>query len=165
MRLAISLGHGSGFRIDEVAKLKWERVVLHDETLGPYIEIVDAKWDSDAKQPILEETAELLKDLKARYGYSPYVFPGRGQKPVSKRTLARWFEELQDGLGLDQVYTFHNLRASFVTYLGVNGCPADIQQTLARHRDYNTTLRYRKFFDNELREALRDFHPRNRKRP
>ncbi len=165
LRTALSLAFGSGLRISEVAKLTWEHIDASPEGLGPRVTIRDAKWQSDGVIPLLPETVELLESLgslplRQRSGA---IFRSRGGRPISIKTLARWLEQIQALIGSERYYTFHQFRAAFVTMLGIAGVPPDVLQLLARHRDFNTTLYYRKYFSQEIFDAFQKHHPRSPK--
>jgi site-specific recombinase XerD len=62
--------------------------------------------------------------------------------------------------GLEQIHP-HALRHSFATHLLAGGADVRIVQVLLGHSSLNTTERYLKIDDSEVKKLFADFHPLN----
>ena len=134
------LASKAGLRWEEIKKLCWRNLDLHHSEI-----ILDAK-NTKTKQrceplPMCYELAEALEAIKPlEANLEDRVF---GFKP-DRRT---WIRQLKKA-GI--AYKDHNgriadrkcLRETFVTHLIRNGVDSRIVQRLARHKDFNITMKH-----------------------
>lgn len=76
----------------------------------------------------------------------------RPPKPI--KSLKRAWQTAQKAAGITKPYRFHDLRATFCTaVLAANNNPMDLKSA-ARHAFLNTTMRYLKLADAQVRSAF-----------
>jgi len=73
---------------------------------------------------------------------SPFVFPSkRGETPVSRNAVERWFPAVMAAIGIDAAarkernLTFHGMRHTYITLLQKSGVSLMEAAALARKRD------------------------------
>ncbi|MEO0814001.1 MAG: tyrosine-type recombinase/integrase, partial [Myxococcota bacterium] len=84
----IALMYASGLRVGEVVSLQWRDVDSDRGTLR----VVDGKGQKDRYAPLGRSLAPLLRRWRSCCSESPYVFPAREQRHLSRRTAQRAVE-------------------------------------------------------------------------
>ena len=72
-------------------------------------------------------------------------------RPISD--ITQGWSAARQRAGLSKTARFHDARAAYVTALA-QSAPAPVVQALARHRDFETTLRYIRLTDEAKRDAV-----------
>lgn len=107
--------------------------------------------------------------LKALSGYlcseernttSAIVFPGRGNRPLTVRTVERVVAGHARRAGIAEAVSPHTLRHSFATHLLERGADLKAVQEMLGHRSIITTQVYTHLSLKKLREDYRRFFPR-----
>ena len=134
LRAAFYLMYGSGARVGEVANLRYSDVVLRDNRV--FINISDAKWNSDRLIPIIDRDAA---DIVWRYHQSCQV-TGEPLFRVSRRTLQTYATKFAGQTGIE--FHCHLLRHTFASRLLEKGVPITTIQFLLGHKTVNMTAHY-----------------------
>lgn len=130
----MQLGRYAGLRVSEICKLRIE----HLDLAGAGLEVKEGKGCKDRNLPISEK---LLPLLCAWIGdrTSGYVFPGRGDRPLSTRTFQRRLPALARKAGILTKANPHRLRHTFATsYIHAGGDIREVQDLLG-HANLQTT--------------------------
>ena len=125
---------GTGTRVGEIAALKKKDFMLKDGQI--WINIVDAKWGSDRKIPII------LKD-SAIIVYKYLTTIDVNEEPafrVSKRTLQTYADNFQKKTGIP--FHCHVIRHTFATKLLESGVDIEKIRFMLGHKTYNMTRHY-----------------------
>jgi len=125
---------GTGTRVGEIATLKKSDFMLKDGQI--WINIVDAKWGSDRKIPII------LKD-SAIIVYKYLTTIDVNEEPafrVSKRTLQTYADNFQKKTGIP--FHCHIIRHTFATKLLEAGVDIEKIRFMLGHKTYNMTRHY-----------------------
>ena len=147
--LVVKFALYTGFRLDEVLGLKWEKIDI-DKGLA-------ALSDPKGKPVTLPLNKEALAILKRAEKLKPlvdcfYVFPNRfGKKRVSFSNI--WYRIRAKAKIRDHV-RFHDLRHTFASYLASSG-NVDLYtlQKLLNQQSPEMTQRYAHLFDDALRKG------------
>lgn len=165
---AIRLTVLMGFRRSEVFGLTIDHVDFHQR--GVWLSYDETKAYRDEFMPASEMAMELLERLVKQaknVGQKHlilYRYTGKRRaeiteenrkdfkwKPI-KRAQTAW-ENLLEKLGLTGKHVFHNTKATFVTAVAQE-MPAAVVKDLARHKDFETTMRYIKVADKVRRKGV-----------
>lgn len=117
------------------------------------------KGRRDAFLPASKAGMALLERLVAqakREGQTHLVLyrgPQGTQPPRPVKNIGGGWRAALRRAGLERARRFHDSRAAYVTALA-RSAPAPVVQELARHRDFETTLRYIRFADSAKRDAV-----------
>ena len=134
VRAAFYLLIGSGARVSEITNLTKDDFFFKDDRL--FVNIEDAKYDSDRLIPILHTNAvEVLKNYLASLDVSSLP-----AFRVSKRTIQRHAANFAFETGIS--FSCHVLRHTYATLLLEKGVPIEKIQYLLGHRSVNITRHY-----------------------
>ena len=171
--------YSSGLRISEALTLKWEdideqrqvlrvlgkgskeRFVPYTErsatALSRYQEGAWATWRTAVNPPVKAKGIP-KKLLRKKMTSQELVF--RTPRGTNLTRMGAWkcvsFWSQRAGLG--HIHP-HALRHSFATHLLAGGADVRVVQTLLGHSSLNTTERYLKIDDQDVRKLFEDFHP------
>ena len=134
VRAAFHCMIGTGTRVGEIAALKKGDFLIRDGQV--WINIVDAKWGSDRKIPIiLKESAIIVYEyIKTIDVYEAPAFR------VSKRTLQTYADNFQKKTGIP--FHCHVIRHTFATKLLESGVDIEKIRFMLGHKTYNMTRHY-----------------------
>lgn len=162
----LELLYGCGLRIAEVVGLTWDAVDLGERWLR-----ILGKGDKERMVPMGRYAVcslELWKrecsclsqgrDLPDIPG-ATFVFPGKGDSPMTVRTVARIVDRAALKAGIPGV-TPHVLRHSYATHMLEGGASIRVLQELLGHESIVTTQRYVTVTADRLRESYIRAHPR-----
>ncbi len=101
--------------------------------------------------PLSAPAVQLLSEMKAEAGPSPFIFPGRVPNEPLKEIKNFWAgvckqAEIED-------CRIHDLRHTYASILASAGLSLPVIGALLGHTQPNTTARYSHLFDDPLREA------------
>ena len=154
----LELLYGSGLRASELVALPL--VALPRD--APVMTI-KGKGGASRIVPISDRAREALVRwlaLRPREPVSPYLFPSRGGKPLSRVRLFQLLKELSVRAGLDPAgVSPHVLRHAFATHLLEGGADLRMLQTLLGHADIATTQIYTHVDAARLVALVNSRHP------
>ena len=138
---------GTGLRRGELSTLQWKHV---DFARGVIL-VTKTKTGKDRTIPMSSEVrSELLEQRKA--SKSDYVFAGnKPGRPLVE--IKRTFRGACDDAGLKD-FRFHDLRHTFATRLGDNGCNVTTIAALMGHSNIQMSARYTHAGDDAKRHAV-----------
>ena len=156
-RPAIRFAILSGFRLSEVASLRWRDI---DWTTR--IITVIGKGDVPDTIPLTSSIEALLRPLRGQHFEFVFTYERRRERrgepapgtrvPIPALNLYRRFTEAREAVGITGL-RFHDLRhtaASRVTRTG----GLRVAKELLRHADIKTTMRYAHVLDDDIRRAM-----------
>ena len=132
---AVVLALSTGMRAQEILGLTWDRVNIEQGR----ILLEHTKNGERRLVPLVGQARALLAaQQQSRIDASPWVFPGRKDKPVELRAA---FQFALDRAGIAD-FKFHDLRHSAASYLAMNGASvAEIAEVLG-HKTLQMVKRY-----------------------
>lgn len=157
----IHLLYSSGLRISEALTLSWKDIDEQRELLR-----VHGKGSKERFVPYSEAAAKALKRYKnGTWALWNQRFPRNLTVFISARScsltrMAAWknLSYWSQKAGIGHIHP-HILRHSFATHLLAGGADVRIVQTLLGHTSLNTTERYLKIDDSEVRKLFEEYHP------
>lgn len=151
-----------GLRVSELAGLR-----LNDLDLPAGVLRCQGKGDKQRWVPLHREAQRALRlylaqarDRLAGASSSRFVFPGRGDRPLSRQAIWERLQRHGRAAGLPGSLYPHRLRHSFATHLLEGGADLRSLQNLLGHADIQTTQIYTHVAAARLREVYRAHHPR-----
>jgi integrase/recombinase XerD len=159
----MELLYAGGLRVSEVCTVRLEDLKLE---LG-YV-LVRGKGDKERIVPIGQASQQALREYLATArprlasAPSPYLFLGRGGKPLSRQWV--WHLVRQNGSLHGTHASPHMLRHSCATHMVERGADLRTVQTLLGHADIATTQIYTHVALDRLKNVYRQHHPRARSR-
>ena len=161
--ILLELMYAAGLRVSEAVKLKLENVRFDDSV----IVVPEGKGGRGRICPIPPATLSRLKlyldevrPLILSGGYSPFLFPARTGRPLSRQSAWRDIKSLGRAAGLEIDLHPHLLRHTFATHLLENGCDLRTVQLLLGHSDISTTEIYTHVIEERKRRVFLQSHPR-----
>ena len=109
------------------------------------------KQKKEHRVPLSAPVLQLLSEMKANAGPSPYIFPGR-VPGESLKEIKNFWARLCKQAGITDC-RIHDLRHTYASILASAGLSLPIIGALLGHTQPNTTARYSHLFDDPLREA------------
>lgn len=138
---------GTGMRRGELSALRWKQV----DFARNVILVTKTKTAKDRTMPMSSEVRSELLALR-RESKSDYVFAGsKPGKPIVE--IKRSFRGACDDAGLSD-FRFHDLRHTFATRLGDNGCNVTTIAALMGHSNIQMSARYTHAGDDAKRAAV-----------
>lgn len=157
---------GCGLRVSELCNLKYNDCFFEEG----YIRI----WGKGRKERIVPINQHAIKAIIAylhhpqypcsKRGYEDIVFLSNRGKAISRITIYGFIKEAAQIAGIKQSISPHTLRHSFATALLKGGANLQAIQAMLGHEDIGTTEIYTHLNNQELREQVERFHPRNRRK-
>lgn len=144
-------------RFDEVARLTWPDTRTSVD--GGLVLAIRGKGNRHSEIPLPATSARRLEEWRKQqarfrtirrihsltgvaFCRSPYIFSGRGGKPVSNQAFNAALHKACKALGWDTCATAHSLRHSGATHLLEEGADIREIQEVLRHKSIKTTSRY-----------------------
>jgi integrase/recombinase XerD len=163
-RALLEILYASGLRVSEAIGLTWSAV---DEDRG--VLRIFGKGSKERFVPYSERAGEWLLRYreqawsewsdKALKKNKNFVFLSHLAKPLSRMGVWKIVHQRALEAGMDDSVHPHMLRHSFATHLIQGGADVRVVQLLLGHSSLNTTERYLKITDSELRQVFDEFHP------
>lgn len=170
IRLAamLELIYGSGLRVSELVSLKLSALQMKGGSMADFL-LISGKGNKERLVPLGEKAKTALKKyLDIRHVFaekSPWLFPSRGGKPVTRQSFFLWLKELAVKAGIDpQTISPHSLRHSFASHLLEGGADLRVIQELLGHADIATTQIYTHVAGSRLKKLVEEKHPLARKK-
>jgi integrase len=156
-RPAIRFAILSGFRLGEVANLRWRDIDWTARTIT-----VKGKGDKTATVPMIGDMEAVLRPLRGQHFEFVFTYVNRRKRrkgpavgdrvPIPRFNLHHRFKEACAAAEVDGL-RFHDLRhtaGSRITRAG----GLRVAKELLRHADIKTTLRYSHVLDEDVRRAM-----------
>ena len=164
-RAIIEMLYGSGLRVSELTELKLSNMYREEGYM-----LILGKGSKQRLVPIspeaekwfqywLEDRAHL--DIKPEFG--DIAFLNRYGRQLTRAMIFTIIKRLAAAAGIHKTVSPHTLRHSFATHLLQNGADLRIIQQLLGHESITTTEIYTHVDIQDLRKAILEFHPANRK--
>jgi integrase/recombinase XerD len=164
-RTILETFYATGIRKSELMNLTANDVNLEEGVLR----INGGKFNKDRVVPLtrlassfLETYLKAIRPALLQGRVSDRVFISQRAGPLSKNALGELVEKYARMAGLSKHVTCHIWRHSCATHLVQNKASLRHVQELLGHRDLSTTERYLHLTITDLKEAHRQFHPREK---
>lgn len=156
-RAPINFSIRSGFRLAEVAALRWRDVDWQTRVIA-----VKGKGDKAATIPLTSAIETLLRPLRGHHFEFVFTYKKRRQRageaapgtrvPLPALNLYRRFKEACTAAGVDNL-RFHDLRHTTGSRI-TRAAGLRVAMSVLRHADIKTTLRYAHVLDDDIRRAM-----------
>ena len=163
-RCIIEVLYGCGLRVSELIDLKISNINFKEGYLR-----VEGKGDKTRFVPVADYTAQLLKDYlkevrsrgKINRKHEDTVFLNSRGAGMSRVIVFIIIKELTEKAGISKNISPHTFRHSFATHLLQNGADLRYIQEMLGHSSITTTEIYTHLKNEELRDVILNYHPRN----
>lgn len=160
----IEVLYGCGLRVSELIGLKISNINFKEEYLK-----VDGKGDKSRFVPLAIYTAEIIKDYmksarshnKINKKHEDILFLNSRGSAISRVMIFIIIKELATKADVKKKISPHTFRHSFATHLLQNGADLRYIQEMLGHSSITTTEIYTHLKNEELREVILNYHPRN----
>lgn len=162
-RALLELMYAAGLRVTEATTLTWAQV---DERRG--LLRVRGKGDKERFVPFTERAGEWLRRYREQVWpewaeglpkrQAETVFLSARRKGLTRMAVWKLLRQRALVAGLRHLHP-HVLRHSFATHLLQGGADVRVVQLLLGHSSLDTTERYLKITDNELKTLFEKHHP------
>ena len=139
----------TGLRRGELLGLKWEDIDLQKGDLrvrrqisrinGEVVEAPLKTKNAYRTLPLAEDTIDILKEQRKKFGSSPWVFPSPTGGPISPDSVLHMLHRVLKRAGLPRV-RFHDLRHTFATLALQNGVDIKTVSGMLGHFSAGFTL-------------------------
>lgn len=161
----IEVLYGCGLRVSELIDLKISNINFRESYLK-----VDGKGDKSRFVPLAAYTAELIKtyitEVRSKYKINKkcedILFLNSRGSAMSRVIVFIIIKELTEKAGINKKISPHTFRHSFATHLLQNGADLRYIQEMLGHSSITTTEIYTHLKNEELRDVILNFHPRNK---
>lgn len=157
--------YGCGLRVSELTELKLSDLFFNEN----FIRII-GKGNKQRLIPISDYTIkfihiyknEIRVHIKIQKGFEDYLFLNRRGKKLTRVMIFTIIKQLVERAGIRKSVSPHTFRHSFATHLLKNGADLRSIQMMLGHESITTTEIYTHLDDTMIREAVLNFHPRNK---
>ena len=164
-RAIIEMLYGCGLRVSELTNLKISDLFFDEG----FVRVI-GKGNKQRLVPISEYTIKyinLYKDTirvhtKIQPGYEDFLFLNRRGKALTRVMIFTIVKELSIIGGIEKTISPHTFRHSFATHLLKNGADLRAIQLMLGHESISTTEIYTHVDQEFIRDAILNFHPRNK---
>lgn len=161
----IEVLYGCGLRVSELIDLRISNINFKELYLK-----VDGKGDKSRFVPLAKFTAKMIKDyineVRSKYKinkrYEDILFLNSRGSAMSRVIVFIIIKELTEKAGINKKISPHTFRHSFATHLLQNGADLRYIQEMLGHSSITTTEIYTHLKNEELRDVILNFHPRNK---
>lgn len=161
----IEVLYGCGLRVSELIDLKISNINFKESYLK-----VDGKGDKSRFVPLAAYTAKLIKDyiteIRSKYKINKkcedILFLNSRGSSMSRVIVFIIIKELTEKAGINRKISPHTFRHSFATHLLQNGADLRYIQEMLGHSSITTTEIYTHLKNEELRDVILNYHPRNK---
>lgn len=164
-RAIIEMLYGSGLRVSELVNLKLSNMFRKDGYM-----LILGKGSKQRLVPISAEAekqfALWMEDrgrMRIEPGQEDYAFLNKNGHQLTRAMIFTIIRRLCAKAGIQKTISPHTLRHSFATHLLQNGADLRVIQQLLGHEDITTTEIYTHVTVQDLRNAVLQFHPANRR--
>lgn len=161
----IEVLYGCGLRVSELIDLKISNINFKESYLK-----VDGKGDKSRFVPLATYTSTLIKDyireVRSKYKINKkcedILFLNSRGSAMSRVIVFIIIKELTEKAGINKKISPHTFRHSFATHLLQNGADLRYIQEMLGHSSITTTEIYTHLKNEELRDVILNYHPRNK---
>ena len=161
----IEVLYGCGLRVSELIDLKISNINFKELYLK-----VEGKGDKTRYVPLAKFTAKLIKDyiseVRSKYKINKkcedILFLNSRGSAMSRVIVFIIIKELTEKAGINKKISPHTFRHSFATHLLQNGADLRYIQEMLGHSSITTTEIYTHLKNEELRDVILNYHPRNK---
>ncbi len=158
--------YGCGLRVSELINLKISELHFREGILS-----VTGKGNkqrlvpigTSAQQQIERYLKEIRIHIEPRKGAEDIVFLNRNGGKLSRQMIFIIVKKRVEQAGINKKVSPHTFRHSFATHLVQNGADLRAIQELLGHVSITTTEIYTHLDSDDLRRAILNYHPRNKK--
>ncbi len=132
--------------------------------------LIEGKGSKQRLVPISEEAVRWLQfwmqdrsHLDVKPEYTDIVFLNRYGRQLTRAMIFTIIKRLTAEVGIQKNVSPHTLRHSFATHMLQNGADLRIIQQLLGHEELTTTEIYTHLEIGDLRRAVLQYHPANRR--
>ncbi|MBH1958589.1 MAG: site-specific tyrosine recombinase XerD [Flavobacteriia bacterium] len=160
----IEVLYGCGLRVSELIDLKISNINFKESYLK-----VEGKGDKSRFVPLAAYTSKLIKeyirDIRSKYKINKkcedILFLNSRGSSMSRVIVFIIIKELTEKAGINKKISPHTFRHSFATHLLQNGADLRYIQEMLGHSSITTTEIYTHLKNEELRDVILNYHPRN----
>lgn len=160
----IEVLYGCGLRVSELIDLKISNINFKESYLK-----VDGKGDKSRFVPLAAYTSKLIKEyikeIRSKYKINKkcedILFLNSRGSSMSRVIVFIIIKELTEKAGINKKISPHTFRHSFATHLLQNGADLRYIQEMLGHSSITTTEIYTHLKNEELRDVILNYHPRN----
>ena len=161
----IEVLYGCGLRVSELIDLKISNINFKELYLK-----VEGKGDKTRYVPLAKFTAKLIKEyiseVRSKYKINKkcedILFLNSRVSAMSRVIVFIIIKELTEKAGINKKISPHTFRHSFATHLLQNGADLRYIQEMLGHSSITTTEIYTHLKNEELRDVILNYHPRNK---
>ena len=161
----IEVLYGCGLRVSELIELKISNINFKELYLK-----VEGKGDKTRYVPLAKFTAKLIKEyiseVRSKYKINKkcedILFLNSRGSAMSRVIVFIIIKELTEKAGINKKISPHTFRHSFATHLLQNGADLRYIQEMLGHSSITTTEIYTHLKNEELRDVILNYHPRNK---
>ncbi|QOW12005.1 site-specific tyrosine recombinase XerD [Kaistella flava (ex Peng et al. 2021)] len=161
----IEVLYGCGLRVSELIDLKISNINFKESYLK-----VEGKGDKSRFVPLAKFTSTLIKEYintvrsknKINKKHEDIVFLNSRGSSMSRVIVFIIIKELTEKAGISKKISPHTFRHSFATHLLQNGADLRYIQEMLGHSSITTTEIYTHLKNEELRDVILNYHPRNK---
>ncbi|AZI34482.1 site-specific tyrosine recombinase XerD [Kaistella carnis] len=161
----IEVLYGCGLRVSELIDLKISNINFKESYLK-----VEGKGDKSRFVPLALYTSQLIKDyitnVRSKYKINKkcedILFLNSRGSSMSRVIVFIIIKELTEKAGISKKISPHTFRHSFATHLLQNGADLRYIQEMLGHSSITTTEIYTHLKNEELRDVILNYHPRNK---
>ena len=161
----IEVLYGCGLRVSELIDLKISNINFKESYLK-----VEGKGDKSRFIPLALYTSQLIKDyitnVRSKYKINKkcedILFLNSRGSSMSRVIVFIIIKELTEKAGISKKISPHTFRHSFATHLLQNGADLRYIQEMLGHSSITTTEIYTHLKNEELRDVILNYHPRNK---
>ena len=161
----IEVLYGCGLRVSELIDLKISNINFKELYLK-----VEGKGDKTRYVPLAKFTAKLIKEyiseVRSKYKINKkcedILFLNSRGSAMSREIVFIIIKELTEKAGINKKISPHTFRHSFATHLLQNGADLRYIQEMLGHSSITTTEIYTHLKNEELRDVILNYHPRNK---
>lgn len=160
----IEILYGCGLRVSELIELKISEINFKENYL-----IVTGKGEKTRFVPLTNYTKKVIKNylqnirssIKEKLKFEDILFLNNRGTSMSRIMVFIIIKELAEKAGIKKHISPHTFRHSFATHLLQNGADLRYIQEMLGHSSITTTEIYTHLKNEELREVVLNYHPRN----
>jgi tyrosine recombinase XerC len=155
-RAILELFYSTGIRLSELTGLRRDAIQWNDRTLRVF-----GKGRKERVVPFGVHAGKALRRyISISMSESPYIFSGRGGKPLTPRTVQRIVEKYIRRIAEVKKQSPHVIRHTFATHLLDGGADLRAVQELLGHKNLSTTQIYTHVSIEKLKQVYKTHHPR-----
>lgn len=164
-RAIVEMLYGSGLRVSELVNLHLSDMYREEGYM-----VITGKGSKQRLvpiSPVADEWFGYWMEERSHWNVSPdatdFAFVNRYGRPLTRAMVFTIVKRLCAAAGIKKNISPHTLRHSFATHLLQNGADLRIIQQLLGHEELSTTEIYTHLDVQDLRHAILEFHPANRR--